>query len=93
VVSFSYWSIKPWFLTKGKLTDVLIIPSSWDFPTGPMRHQGVSLEEVPIVKEYPGVFPDELPGMPPDRDVEFLIDLLPGTGPIERDPTPCPLMS
>jgi hypothetical protein len=32
------------------------------------------------------VFPDELPGMPPDRDVEFLIDLLPGIGPIAKRP-------
>jgi hypothetical protein len=39
VVSFSYWSIKPWFHTEGKLTIVLIIPSSWGFPTSPMRHQ------------------------------------------------------
>jgi hypothetical protein len=43
---------------------------------------------VPIVKEYPDVFPDELPGMPPDRDVEFLIDLLPGTSPIAKRPYP-----
>jgi hypothetical protein len=50
--------------------------------------KGVSLEEVPIVKEYPDVFPDELPGMPPDRDVEFLIVLLPGTGPIAKRPYP-----
>jgi hypothetical protein len=34
VVSFSYWSIKPWFHTKGKLADVLIIPSSWDSQLG-----------------------------------------------------------
>ena len=33
VISFSYWSIKPWFLTEGKLAAVLIIPSSWGFPT------------------------------------------------------------
>jgi hypothetical protein len=38
VVSFSYWSIKPWFHTEGKLTVVLIIPSSWGSPTGPVRH-------------------------------------------------------
>jgi hypothetical protein len=30
---FSYWSIKPWFLFKGKIADVLIIPSSWGSPT------------------------------------------------------------
>ncbi|WVZ49826.1 LOW QUALITY PROTEIN: hypothetical protein U9M48_001152 [Paspalum notatum var. saurae] len=35
-----------------------------------------------IVCDYPDVFPDELPGMPPDRDIEFLIALLPGTAPI-----------
>ncbi|WVZ80239.1 hypothetical protein U9M48_027732 [Paspalum notatum var. saurae] len=35
-----------------------------------------------IVCDYPDVFPDELPGRPPDRDIEFLIELLPGTAPI-----------
>jgi hypothetical protein len=39
VVSFSYWSIKPWFQSEGKLTDALIIPSSWGFPTCHVRHQ------------------------------------------------------
>ena len=43
-------------------------------------------EEVPVVCEYPDVFPEELPGMPPDRDIEFVIDLLPGTGPIAKRP-------
>ena len=37
-----------------------------------------------MVKDYPDVFPDELPGMPSDRDIEFLIELLPGTGPISK---------
>jgi hypothetical protein len=45
-----------------------------------------TIEEVPIVNEYPDVFPEELPGMPLDRDVEFVIDLLPGTGPIAKRP-------
>ena len=44
------------------------------------------LEEVPVVNEYPDVFPEELPGMPPDRDVEFVIDLVPGTAPIAKRP-------
>ena len=43
-----------------------------------------SLEGVPVVNEYPDVFPDELPGMPPDRDIEFSIDLVPGTSPIAK---------
>jgi hypothetical protein len=48
--------------------------------------KGVSMDEVPVVKEYPDVFPEELQGMPPDRDVEFIIDLLPRTGPIAKRP-------
>jgi hypothetical protein len=36
-----------------------------------------SIEDVPVVREYPDVFPEELPGMPPDRDIEFVIDLIP----------------
>ena len=47
---------------------------------------GKSLEGVPVVNEYPDVFPDELPGMPPDRDIEFSIDLVPGTSPIAKRP-------
>jgi hypothetical protein len=35
-----------------------------------------------VVRDFPDVFPVELPGMPPDREVEFVIDLLPGTTPI-----------
>jgi hypothetical protein len=35
---------------------------------------------------FPDVFPEELPGMPPDREVEFVIDLLPGTAPISKWP-------
>ena len=47
---------------------------------------GVVQEEVPVVKDYPDVFPEELTGMPPNRDIEFLIELLPGTGPISKRP-------
>jgi len=43
-------------------------------------------EEVLVVCEYPNVFPEELPGMLPDRDVEFVIGLLPGMGPIAKRP-------
>jgi hypothetical protein len=34
---------------------------------------------VPVVNEFPDVFPEELPGMPPDRDIKFVIDLVPST--------------
>jgi hypothetical protein len=42
--------------------------------------------EVPVVNEFPDVFPEELPGMPPDRDIEFVIELKPGTSPIYKTP-------
>jgi hypothetical protein len=44
------------------------------------------LENIKVVCEYPDVFPEELPGMPPDRDIEFSIELLPGTAPISKRP-------
>jgi hypothetical protein len=43
-----------------------------------------SLEHIRIVCEYPEVFPEELPGMSPDRDIEFSIELLPRTTPISK---------
>ncbi|WVZ51123.1 hypothetical protein U9M48_002299 [Paspalum notatum var. saurae] len=45
-----------------------------------------TLEEIPVVCEYPDVFPDDIPGLPPDRVVEFAIDLVPGTTPIAKAP-------
>jgi hypothetical protein len=45
-----------------------------------------SIEDVPVVPEYTDVFPEEVPGMPPDRDIEFVIDLIPGTSPIAKRP-------
>ena len=40
------------------------------------------VERVPVVREYLDVFPEELPSLPPDREIEFCIDLLPSTQPI-----------
>ncbi|XP_070032363.1 uncharacterized protein [Nicotiana tomentosiformis] len=44
------------------------------------------LESVPIVNEFPDVFPDELPGIPPDREIDFGIDVMPGMQPISIPP-------
>jgi hypothetical protein len=41
---------------------------------------------VPMVNGFPNVFPDELPGIPPNQDIEFVIDLMPGTAPIYKSP-------
>ncbi|KAL0445153.1 UNVERIFIED_CONTAM: Transposon Tf2-11 polyprotein [Sesamum latifolium] len=43
-------------------------------------------EEVPVVSEFLDVFPEELTSLPPDREVEFVIELLPNTSPISRTP-------
>ncbi|GJU98640.1 putative reverse transcriptase domain-containing protein [Tanacetum coccineum] len=44
------------------------------------------LEDVPIVRDFPEVFPEDLPGLPPTRQVEFQIDLVPGAAPVVRAP-------
>ncbi|GJU79176.1 putative reverse transcriptase domain-containing protein [Tanacetum coccineum] len=44
------------------------------------------LEDVPIVRDFPEVFPEDLPGLPPTRQVEFQIDLVPGAAPVARAP-------
>jgi hypothetical protein len=42
------------------------------------------IQDIPVVCELPDVFPEDLPGLPPERDVEFVIELKPGTTPISR---------
>ncbi|GJZ17341.1 putative reverse transcriptase domain-containing protein [Tanacetum coccineum] len=44
------------------------------------------LEDVPILRDFPEVFPEDLPGLPPTRQVEFRIDLVPGAAPVARAP-------
>ncbi|GJU59645.1 putative reverse transcriptase domain-containing protein [Tanacetum coccineum] len=62
-------------------------------PSGAKSHSRVEdksekkrLEDVPIVKDFPEVFPEDLPGLPPTRQVEFQIDLVPGAAPVARAP-------
>jgi hypothetical protein len=50
-----------------------------------------ALEEILVVQEYPDVFAEELSGMPPDCDIEFLIELLPRTPPISKRPYRMPV--
>jgi hypothetical protein len=44
------------------------------------------LGDVPVVCDFPDVFPDDLSGVPPDREIEFQIDLLPGAQPVAKVP-------
>jgi hypothetical protein len=53
--------------------------------------KGTSLDEIRIVREFPDVFPEELPCMTPYRDIEFIIELLPGTLLISKRPYRMPM--
>jgi len=46
----------------------------------------LTVAKIPVVCEFPDVFPEDLPRLPSDRDVEFKINLIPGTTPISRRP-------
>ncbi|KAI5318427.1 hypothetical protein L3X38_038135 [Prunus dulcis] len=50
------------------------------------RKHELKLEDIPVVRDFPDVFPDDLPGLPPHREIEFTIELLPGTSPISQAP-------
>ena len=44
----------------------------------------IKIETILVVYEFPDVFPEDLPGLPPDRDVEFVIDVMPGTAQFQK---------
>jgi hypothetical protein len=48
--------------------------------------EGKALEDIRVVNEFPDMFPEDLPGMQPDRDIEFSIELIAGTAPISKRP-------
>ena len=55
-----------------------------EFITEDKQSQGV--EQIPVVCEFPEVFPEEIPGLPSVKEVEFTIELMPGTTPISIAP-------
>ena len=46
----------------------------------------VDVEKIPVVREFPDVFPEELPGIPLEREVDLSIEIVPGTSPVSRAP-------
>jgi hypothetical protein len=64
----------------------LILPSQGSTQSCAFSMTELPLKKIPVVCEYADVFPDELSGMPPDRDIEFAIELQPGTTPISKRP-------
>jgi hypothetical protein len=65
---------------------VLYLPSQDSTRSCAFAMIELPLKKIPVVCEYADVFPDELPGMPLDRDIEFAIELQPGTTPISKRP-------
>ena len=51
-----------------------------------IRGKEKTLENVSSINEFPNVYPDDLPRIPPSRAVDFIIELKPGTGPISKAP-------
>jgi hypothetical protein len=51
-----------------------------------LEKKGIELDKIPVVREFPDVFPKELPGLPPEREVEVSIETLPGTTPVAQAP-------
>jgi hypothetical protein len=68
----------------------LILPNQGSTQSCVFSMTKLPLKKIPVVCEYADVFPDELPGMPPDRDIEFAIELQPGTTPISKRPYQMP---
>ena len=50
------------------------------------ENEEIIVDEIPVVREFPDVFPYDIAGLPPYREVEFTIDLIPGTEPISIPP-------
>jgi hypothetical protein len=70
--------------TCGKLT--LYLPSQETTRSCAFSMIELPLEKILVVYDYADVFPDELPGMPPDQDIKFAIELQLGTTPISKRP-------
>jgi hypothetical protein len=51
-----------------------------------VENQKPSLEDHTILREYKYVFPEEIPGLPPRRDIDFSIEFVPGVVPVSRTP-------
>ena len=64
----------------------LLMTSDPALPIAAHAEASPDLASIPMVCEFPEVFPKDLPGLPPDRDVEFSIELEPSTAPISRCP-------
>ena len=63
---------------------ILYLPQRECFNSCAYATKEIKIEDIPVVCEYANVFPNDLPRMSPDRDIEFVIELQPGTAPISK---------
>ena len=80
-----YWISLPELLKSILLpmaTRFYILPHSEYINSCTYALKDICIEDIPVVREYADVFSDDLPVMPPDQDIEFVIELQPGTAPI-----------
>jgi hypothetical protein len=70
----------------GEGTFQVVLPRRIDLTSTTCAVQSTLLAKISVVCKFSDVFPDELPGLPPDREVEFAIELIPGIPPISRRP-------
>jgi hypothetical protein len=75
-----------WLTMKDRTTIEFVVAAQADQSSMLSQMKVTTLEEILVVQEYLDVFSEELLGMPPDHDIEFLIELLPGTPPISKRP-------
>ena len=84
VIQYSKWTVILTSSEGEQFEFVAALPLATDCAANQLKAD--SIEDIRVVSEYPDVFLDELPGMTPERDIEFPIDLLPGTAPIAKRP-------
>jgi len=58
-----------------------------------VKNKDVKLEDISVVKEYPDVFPEEIPGLPPKREIDFEIEIEPSARPISKPHIEWPQLS
>jgi hypothetical protein len=75
---------------KGDHAFLVPLPRSFDLQNLSCAIQTTTLVDIPMVCVFLDVFLDELPSLPPDRDVEFKVELVPSTTPISRRPYKMP---
>jgi hypothetical protein len=79
-------------LTKNDGTSVEFVAMVQSGPDNKLNQtKAIALEDIRVDKDYPDIFPEELPGMLPDHDIEFLIELLPGIPPFSKRPYRMPV--